>query len=176
MQIDLKGFIRDVPDFPKPGIMFKDISPLLRSPEAFVASIEMVRAEWEGKIDAIAALDARGFLFGAPLAIAMQIPFSMLRKKGKLPGETIGVSYDLEYGSAELEVEGGAFAPGARVLVVDDLLATGGTAAAACALVGRSGAQVAGCAFVIELMELGGRGLLKQYAVQSLVAYEKDQA
>lgn len=174
MPIDLRSFIRDVSDFPKPGITFKDISPLLRSPEAFAMSIEIMRAKWDGRIDAIAALDARGFLFGAVLASSMRLPLSMLRKKGKLPGETVGVSYDLEYGSAELEVQVDAFTPGARVLIVDDLLATGGTACAACSLVERSGANVAGCVFVIELPVLGGREVLGAYTVQSLITYEED--
>ncbi len=171
MNTDLKAFINDVPDFPQQGIVFKDVSPLLGNPEAFHDVIECFRLEWSGDIDAIAALDARGFLFGGALALVLGLPLVMLRKKGKLPGDTIGIEYGLEYGTASLEVQQGTFAPGSRVLVIDDLLATGGTAAAAIALVERSGACVAGCAFVVELVALCGRRMLGDYRIQSLVTY-----
>jgi adenine phosphoribosyltransferase len=176
MKTDLKSFINDIVDFPKAGIVFKDISPLLRAPAALAQTIELFRREWEGKIDAIAALDARGFIFGSILAYAMGLPLVMLRKKGKLPGKTHGVVYDLEYGSAELEVQLDALGCNARVLVVDDLLATGGTAVAACELIEKAGAKVAGCAFVIELDGLGGREALAGKNLQSLVVYGKEVA
>ena len=171
MNTNLKAFIRDIPDFPQQGIDFRDVSPLLGNPEAFRDVIKRFRLEWDGDIDAIAALDARGFLFGGALAFVLALPLVMLRKKGKLPGETIGIEYGLEYGTASLEVQMGTFAPGSRVLVIDDLLATGGTAAAAVTLVEQSGACVAGCAFVVELVALRGRRMLGDYRIQSLVAY-----
>lgn len=173
MTIDLNKYIRNVPDFPKPGINFKDVSPLLGDPRAFSFAVRTIKNEWAGKIDAIAGLDARGFIFGAALAFAMNIPFVMLRKKGKLPGDTVAVSYDLEYGKAVLEAEKDAFPLGSRVLIVDDLLATGGTAAAACEIVKRSGARVAGCAFIVELAALKGKAKLPGLKVQTLVTYEE---
>lgn len=169
--MELKNYIRDVADFPKPGIVFKDISPLLASPTALKEAAARIKSEWHGSIDSIAALDARGFIFGGILACDMNIPLVMLRKRGKLPGATRQVSYDLEYGSAVLEVVADAFPNGNRVLVVDDLLATGGTAAAACDLIEICGATVAGCAFIIELEHLEGRKILNGRKIQSLVAY-----
>ena len=168
-----KSFIQDVPDFPKPGIMFRDISPLLASPDAFGEVVRLIAHEWKGSVDAVAGLDARGFLFGAPLALALGVPFVMIRKKGKLPGDVESFSYDLEYGSDTVEMKRGSLKKGARVLIVDDLLATGGTATAACALVESVDARVAGCAFVIELVGLGGREKLGNRSIQSLVTYEE---
>jgi adenine phosphoribosyltransferase len=168
---NLKRFIRDIPNFPKEGIMFRDISPLLGNPEAFRAVVDALVKQWGGKIDAIAGLDARGFIFGAALALQMGVPLGLVRKKGKLPGKAVSASYALEYGTAAIELHEDAFSAGARVLVVDDILATGGTAAAACALVEQAGAKVAGCAFVIELSELDGRSKLKGYEVNSLLKY-----
>ena len=168
--MELKEYIRDVADFPKEGIVFKDISPLLGTPAALREAIDRIRDRWTGKIDTIAALDARGFIFGGMLAFQMGLPLVMLRKKGKLPGKTMQVAYDLEYGSAILEVEADALPRGCRVLVVDDLLATGGTARAACQLIEVCGAKVAGCAFVVELAALEGRKILDRHAIQSLVA------
>lgn len=169
--MELKDYIRDVPDFPKEGIVFKDISPLLKEPEALREAVGRIKASWAGKVDSIAALDARGFIFGGILALEMGLPLVMLRKKGKLPGATRQVSYDLEYGSAILEAGIDAFACESRVLVIDDLLATGGTAKAACELIEACGAVVAGCAFVIELEALEGRKTLDGREIQSLVAY-----
>ena len=131
-----------------------------------------MRDQWVERIDAIVGLDARGFIFGTALALHMGLPFVMLRKKGKLPGQTIGIAYDLEYGQAVLEIEVDALVHGARVLVADDLLATGGTAAAAVELVGLAGAKVAGCAFAVELAELDGRQKLPGIEIQSLITYE----
>ena len=173
MNTDLKSYIRNVSDFPKPGINFKDISPLLSSPIAFSHAVKQVKKEWAGKIDTIVGLDARGFIIGSALAFAMKVPFVMMRKAGKLPGKTFSLSYELEYGKAELEVEADAIPHGSRVLVVDDLLATGGTAVAACALIEQVGATVAGCAFVIELSFLNGRKKLSGKTIQSLIIYEE---
>lgn len=167
----LKSHIRIIPDFPKPGISFKDIAPLLANPAARSLVISELAARWHGKADAIAALDARGFVFGSALAHQEQLPFVMIRKAGKLPGSVRSHAYGLEYGNDVLEIQEGALPPGARVLVVDDLLASGGTAAAACALIESVGGVVAGCAFVIELSGLGGREALGKHAVDSLVSY-----
>lgn len=171
MNVNLEEYIRDVPDFPKPGILFKDISPLLGNPQALGETVRRMKDSWDGKVDMIAALDARGFIFGGILAYELGIPLVMLRKKGKLPGETVEVSYDLEYGSATIEAKADAFRPDLRVLVVDDLLATGGTAKAACVLVENAGAVVASCLFVVELADLGGRQQLAPREVRTLVAY-----
>jgi adenine phosphoribosyltransferase len=169
--MDFRTHIRDVADFPKPGILFRDISPLLASPEAFKAVSLAFASHWRGRIDMIAALDARGFIFGGTLAHELGIPLVMVRKKGKLPGPTHAIDYDLEYGSSSIEVPADAISGGSRVLVIDDLLATGGTAAAARALIERSGGQIAGYAFVIELQDLMGRAKLGSAEVQSLVIY-----
>jgi adenine phosphoribosyltransferase len=166
--IDFRSYIREVPDFPKPGILFKDISPLLASPPAFAAAIEAFATHW-GRVDNVAALDARGFVLGGALALALEVPLTLVRKKGKLPGSCIEIAYELEYGSAVFELQNDAIAPGNHVLVVDDLLATGGTARAACRLIEQQGGVVAGCAFFIELDELNGRDVLAGYAIQSLV-------
>jgi len=169
--MDLKNFIKAVPDFPKKGILFRDVTPLLYSPKAFAETTEQFATEWRGKIDAIAALDARGFIFGTALAIRLALPLVIVRKKGKLPGETEAISYGLEYGKDTLEVQKGAVTPGMTVLVVDDLLATGGTAKAACELIEKIGGKVVGCAFVVELEGLGGREALADYPIQKLLSY-----
>lgn len=173
MSIDLKKYVRDFVDFPKKGIIFKDISPLLANPAASHYAIACMRERWEGSIDLIVALDARGFIFGSMLGYEMHVPVVMARKKGKLPGEVYEYAYSLEYGESVLSIQSDAFPVGAHVLIVDDLLATGGTAHAACALVDRSGAHVAGCAFVIELSGLGGREKLHAYNVDSLMIYKE---
>ena len=169
--MELKDYIRDVADFPKKGISFKDISPMLKEPQVLRKAVKRIGSQWDGQIDAIAALDARGFIFGGMLAFDMDLPLVMLRKIGKLPGATIRVSYDLEYGSAILEAGVDAFSKDCRVLVTDDLLATGGTANAACRLVEACGAKVAGYAFVVELEALQGRKILAGRKIQSLVTY-----
>lgn len=173
--MDLKVHIERVEDFPKPGIMFRDISPLLLQPHVLACVVEMIAARWAGKVDMVAALDARGFLFGTPVASALKLPFVMLRKKGKLPGKTISHTYALEYGTDTIEMKLSAVPQGARVLVIDDLLATGGTAAAACALIEAAGGRVAGCAFVVELKGLHGRSRLAPHNVQSLVIFNDEE-
>lgn len=170
--MDLKAFIRDVPDFPKPGVLFKDIMPLLAHPEAFAFAVnELCRHYPASGVDVIAAAEARGFLFAAPMALQMKKALVPLRKPGKLPGATRSFKYDLEYGSTELHVHYDAIAAGARVLLVDDVLATGGTMAAACKLVEGAGGTVVGCAFLIELLFLNGRAPLAGRDVFSLLSY-----
>jgi adenine phosphoribosyltransferase len=170
--MDLKAYIRDIPDFPKPGILFKDITPLLAHPGAFRHSIELMTEHYRGQpIDAIAAAEARGFLFAAPLALNLDRPLIPLRKPGKLPHRTYSLKYELEYGSAELHVHEDVILPGARVLLVDDLLATGGTMQAGAKLIEKAGGVVAGCAFLVELRFLKGRDKLEGYPVFSLMEY-----
>lgn len=155
---DLHALIRDVPDFPKPGVVFKDIGPLLADPVGFAACIEALAAPWrDTPLDAVCGIESRGFIFGAAMALAMRTGFVPLRKVGKLPPPTIGVDYDLEYGSARLEIGAQGLRAGARVLLVDDVLATGGTLAAGQRLLQEVGADVAGAAVVIEIDALGGR-------------------
>ncbi|MEQ8784674.1 MAG: adenine phosphoribosyltransferase [Pirellulaceae bacterium] len=170
--IDLKSFIRDVPDFPKPGILFRDITPLLASPEAFGETIRRLCDHYrDAQIDAIVAAEARGFIFAAPMALELGASFVPVRKPGKLPFDTRSFHYELEYGTDTLEMHSDGVAPGQRVLVVDDLLATGGTVEACCKLLEKGGAEVAGCAFLIELVELGGRERIKPNESFSLIEY-----
>jgi adenine phosphoribosyltransferase len=170
--MELTQFIRDVPDFPKPGVLFKDITPLLADPSAFEYTVSRLAAHYHNRaIDAIAAAEARGFLFAAPLALHLRKPLVPLRKPGKLPYQTHSYKYDLEYGSAELHMHVDGVADGQRVLVVDDVLATGGTMAAACKLIENAGGTVAGCAFVIELAFLNGRKPLAGYDCFSILSY-----
>lgn len=170
--IVLEDYIRDVPDFPKPGIMFKDITPLLSSPDAFARSTEMfVQRYKEMEIDKIVAAEARGFIFGTPLAQAIQKPFVPIRKPGKLPYEVVRYEYELEYGTDVLEMHTDAVSKGDRVLIVDDLLATGGTVGACRAMIEQLGATVVECAFVIELEFLNGREKIEPAPCFSLVKY-----
>jgi adenine phosphoribosyltransferase len=170
--MDLARYIRNIPDFPKPGIQFKDITPLLASPDAFAAAIQqMAELVARRPYDVVAAAEARGFLFAAPLAYVAKKPLVPLRKPGKLPYLTHKLQYDLEYGQAELHVHVDSFTPGARVLLVDDLLATGGTLAAGCKLIEQAGGAVACCAVLVELTFLGGRRLLEPYEVCSVIRY-----
>ena len=170
--MDLRAFIRDVPDFPKPGVMFKDITPLLADPPAFAFAVAKMAAHYATRqIDAIAAAEARGFLFAAPMALELRKPLIPLRKPGKLPYTTHSFKYDLEYGSAELHVHTDAVDRHANVLLVDDVLATGGTMAAACKLIEQAGGKVAACVFLIELSFLHGRAALQGRECFSLISY-----
>jgi adenine phosphoribosyltransferase len=170
--MNLAKYIRDIPDFPKPGILFKDITPLLAEPEAFRQAIRLMHEHYKGRqVDAVAAAEARGFLFAAPLALLMERPLIPLRKPGKLPYRTHAYQYDLEYGSAELQVHMDGVAAGAQVLLVDDLLATGGTMQAGCRLIEKAGGLIAGCAFLVELTFLNGREKLQPHEVFSLIQY-----
>ena len=170
--IDLRDYIRDIPDFPKPGVMFKDITPLLASPAAFRSAIEQIQQHFQGRgIDVIAAAEARGFIFGAPLAMQMKAGFVPIRKPGKLPYATIAQEYQLEYGNDRLEVHTDALEKGHRVLLLDDVLATGGTMRACRDLVQSAGAELVACAFLIELSFLGGRARLEPTEVYSLITY-----
>jgi adenine phosphoribosyltransferase len=170
---DLSGHIREIPDFPKPGIGFKDITPLLLDPQALRTTVDCLSAYAESRrVDLVVAAEARGFMLGGAVAAQVGAGFIPARKPGKLPAEVSSVEYVLEYGVDALEVHRDAFAGGARVLVHDDLLATGGTAAALAELVEQAGAEVAGCAFVIELAFLRGRDRLQGYDVESLIVFD----
>src|SRR5438105_872710 len=170
--IDLRDWIRDVPDFPKPGILFKDITPLLGHPEVFGTVIDRLAEAFKGRsIDTTAAAEPRGFIFGAPLALRLGAGFVPIRKPGKLPYKTVCLEYQLEYGTDRLEIHTDALAPGRRVLLLDDVLATGGTIRACCDLVQQTGAEVVACAFAIELTFLQGRARLAPFEVFSLIAY-----
>jgi len=169
----LKDHIRDIPDFPKPGIVFRDITPLLADPTAFRTTVDSLCDHWAGRrVDKVLGIEARGFILAAPVAYRMSAGFVPVRKKGKLPGPVHSEGYDLEYGTDLLEIHGDALEPGEQVLVVDDVLATGGTSAAAARLVEKLSASVAGIAFVLELDFLGGRTRLGGHEAVSLVHYE----
>jgi len=170
--MDLKAYIRDIPDFPKPGILFKDITPLLAAPEAFAFALqEMEKAVKPLEPDKVLAIESRGFIFGGALAARMGVGFIPVRKPGKLPFTTIRETYDLEYGKDSLEIHHDAIRPGETVVVIDDLLATGGTALATVRLAEKLGAKVAGLAFLIELEFLHGRGRLSGYTVRAQVVF-----
>ena len=168
----LRALIRDVPDFPKPGVVFKDITPLLADEVAFSTVIDLIVVHFgRGNVDKVCGIEARGFIVAAPVAYHFGAGFVPLRKAGKLPWQTVSVSYTLEYGEESLEVHRDLIEPGERVLIVDDVLATGGTAAAAADLVTRLGGTVQGIACVIELTFLGGRSRLEGYDFHSLIQY-----
>ena len=173
--IDLGAHIRDIPDFPKPGILFKDITPLLLDPEALAQAVTEL-ADWARPLDVdfVAAAEARGFILGAAVARELGAGFVPARKPGKLPHETISAEYILEYGVDALEMHADALADGARVLLHDDLLATGGTAKALTELIEGTGAEVVGCEFLVELAFLGGRERLAGYEVHSLLTYDSE--
>lgn len=169
----IETYIRDVPDFPKPGIVFKDITPLLKSPEGLREAIAGLEAVCDpSTYDVVCGIESRGFIFGTALAYATKKGFIPIRKPGKLPHETISESYELEYGTDAVEIHADALREGERVLMVDDLLATGGTMSAALALVRRIGGEIAACAFVIELGFLGGRDKLGEVRTHSLMIVE----
>lgn len=163
----VEGALRDVPDFPKPGVVFKDITPLLADPVAFAAVMDDLAERHAGRIDLVAGIEARGFIIGAALAHAMGVGFIPVRKAGKLPGRTASISYELEYGSATIEVHADDIAAGQRILLVDDVLATGGTAAAAWDLLTGQGATVVGLEVIVDLSFLGGRQRLGSRAVHA---------
>jgi adenine phosphoribosyltransferase len=168
----IRSKIRDVPDFPKPGIVFKDITPVLADPRAFNTCLDLISERFDGKpLDAIVGIESRGFIFGAALAASMRKAFIPVRKPGKLPSATHKVAYELEYGSDAVEIHRDAVSKGEKVLVVDDLIATGGTAWAACELVRKLGADVVAAAFIIELTFLPGRKRLEPVPVFSLLQY-----
>ena len=170
--MDLKEKIRVIPDFPKPGISFKDITTLLKDGEALQETVRRMADYFKDKqIEMVVGVESRGFILGAPLAYEMGLGFTLIRKSGKLPGEVLSVEYVLEYGTARLEIHTDSFAPGTRVLIVDDLLATGGTIWAAAELIRKLGGEVAGLAFLVELTYLGGRQRLGDYDVFTLVEY-----
>jgi adenine phosphoribosyltransferase len=169
---DLRAKIREVPDFPKPGILFYDITTLLREADAFREVIDRMAEAVKGeRIDLVVGMESRGFIFAAPLADRLGAGFVPVRKLGKLPAETIEVEYDLEYGTATLEIHRDAITAGQRVLVVDDLLATGGTVLGTIELVRRLGGEIAGLSFMVELTALGGRTKLGEFAIHTLLAY-----
>jgi adenine phosphoribosyltransferase len=154
---ELKRFVRDVPDFPRPGILFRDVTPLLLEPAALAAAVEAIAAPFrDARVARVLGIESRGFIFGAPVALALGAGFALVRKQGKLPWETFAASYALEYGEDRVEMHVDAVARGQRVLVVDDLIATGGTARAAVQLARRAGGEVVGASFLIELRALGG--------------------
>jgi len=170
--MDLASTIRSVPDFPVPGILFYDITTLLKNPEALKYSIDQLTGFYQDKkIDLVVGMESRGFIFGMPVAYQLGVGFAPIRKPGKLPAQTISESYQLEYGTNTLEIHVDSIQKGQRVLIVDDLLATGGTAKATCNLVERLGGVVAGIAFLVELTFLNGRNQLKEYNVHSLLKY-----
>lgn len=170
--MDLKQYVRDVPDFPEPGILFRDITPLLREAEAFRYALDQMAAFVESRrVDAIVGVESRGFVFGAPVAARLSLPFVPVRKPGKLPAARMSVEYALEYGNSQLDIHADALASGDRAIIVDDLLATGGTSHAAAKLVELLGATVDSALFLIELSSLGGRGRLSGYDVQALLRY-----
>ena len=170
--MDLKKYIKDIPDFPEPGVLFRDVTPLLADKDAYQESIRLLSDfAKEKKVDLVVGPEARGFLFGCPVALALNCGFVPVRKPGKLPREVVSQSYDLEYGSNEIQMHSDSIQPGQNVLIVDDLLATGGTVDAAVSLIEKMGGNVVGIAFLIELESLKGRELLKDYDVYSVLKY-----
>jgi adenine phosphoribosyltransferase len=170
---DLKNLIRDVPDFPKPGIVFKDITPLIADPGAFNHAIELFAERLDAAgAEEILAIESRGFIFGAAVSARMALPLQLVRKSGKLPGATVGMDYALEYGTDRVEIHSGVLREGRRYAIVDDLIATGGTAAATMRLTREHGAEIACCAFLIELGFLDGRDQLDGCRIESLLTYD----
>ena len=171
-ELDLRAFVRDVPDFPRPGILFRDVTPLLADAAALREAVQRLAEPFrEAGVERVLGVESRGFLLGAPVALELGAGLAIARKRGKLPRRTIGVSYALEYGTDRLEMHADAIEPEQRVLVVDDLIATGGTAAATLRLARSAGADVVGCAFLIELVALGGRAQLDAKRVHAVLPY-----
>ncbi|MBF6558737.1 MAG: adenine phosphoribosyltransferase [Candidatus Binataceae bacterium] len=168
---ELKNLIRDIPDFPQPGILFRDITPLISDARGLAAVVDQIAAPWLGKVDLVLGIESRGFIVGAPVAYRLGVGLTIARKPGKLPYRTVDESYDLEYGSASLQMHEDALAGHCRILIVDDLLATGGTALAAIRLVNRLGSEVVGCSFIIELNALEGRARLAPVNCTALIEY-----
>ncbi|MDF1842848.1 MAG: adenine phosphoribosyltransferase [Rubripirellula sp.] len=174
--VDLTKYIRDIPNYPKPGILFRDITPLLAATEALQAAVHAMAEPFrDQKIDVIAAAEARGFIFAAPLAIELGAGFVPIRKPGKLPFDLHSFAYELEYGTDELQIHIDGVTPGQRVLLVDDLLATGGTMEACCRLLEKCEAEVVGCSFLIHLVQLGGAERLQPHKVHSVLSYDEDE-
>lgn len=170
--LDLRRFIRDIPDFPKPGILFRDVTPLLADADALRRAVEGLALPFRSeRIDRVLGIESRGFILGSPVAFELGAGFAIARKAGKLPYQTVRVTYDLEYGTDTVEMHIDAIAEGQRVLIVDDLVATGGTASAAVRLVRQAGAEVAGCAFLLELSALAGRKRLGVDRIHTLIEY-----
>jgi adenine phosphoribosyltransferase len=169
---EIKNLIRDIPDFPKPGILFRDITPLIADARGLAAVVDQIAEPWLGRVDLVLGIESRGFIIGAPVAYRLGVGLTIARKPGKLPFRTIDETYELEYGSATLQMHEDGLAGHRRVLIVDDLLATGGTAMAALRLVHRLGSEAVGCAFVIELKSLGGRARLDPAPCSALVEYD----
>ena len=173
--VDLAKFVRDIPDYPKPGILFRDITPMLADPAALKVAAEAMAAPFvDKKIDIVAAAEARGFIFAAPVAIQLGAGFVPIRKPGKLPFDLHSFAYELEYGSDELQVHIDGVKPGQRVLIIDDLLATGGTVEACCRLLEKCDAKIVGCSFLIHLAPLGGEERLSPYDCHSVLTYDQD--
>ncbi len=169
---ELKGLVRNIPDFPQPGILFRDITPLISDAQGLAAIVDQIAEPWLGKIDRVLGIESRGFIIGAPVAYRLGVGLTIARKPGKLPFTTVAESYALEYGEASLHMHEDSFGHAARVLIVDDLLATGGTALASIKLAQKLGAAVVGCAFVIELKGLGGRQRLEPITSRALIEYD----
>ena len=167
----IKDNLREIPDFPDPGVLFRDITPLLANGEAFKALIDALADHYRGRVDAIAGLDSRGFILAAPLATALGVGMITVRKAGKLPGPVIGVNYTLEYGEARMELRPDSVKEGSRILIIDDVLATGGTSAAAVELIKQCGAEVVEVNVLLELSELGGRAKLEGIPVEAGVIF-----
>ncbi|MBM4265766.1 MAG: adenine phosphoribosyltransferase [Deltaproteobacteria bacterium] len=172
MSESLRRLIRDVPDFPKPGILFRDITPLLANGPALREAVEAIAEPWRGKVDVVLGIESRGFILGAPVAVHLGVGLAIVRKPGKLPSDIRQMTYDLEYGTDTLEIHSDAVAPGSRVLLVDDLLATGGTAAASVQLIRALEGKPVGASFLIELGFLSGRERLAPVPVHTVIRYD----
>jgi adenine phosphoribosyltransferase len=173
--VELSRYVRDIPDFPKPGILFRDITPMLADPAALVAATDALAAPFINQhVDVVAAAEARGFIFAAPLALRLGAGFVPIRKPGKLPFNMHSFAYQLEYGTDELQIHVDSVRPGQRVLLVDDLLATGGTMQACCRLLEKCEAEIVACTFLIHLVQLGGESRLSPYPVHAVLRYDQD--